>query len=269
MASASSSRVSASSLPELVEQVAVGVVLVVEDIVPHPGERIGQRTVDPLHGPVAVVDLAGLALGSGRSIGLGQLGGRLVVGEIAVHEIDGPKLQLLGAEQGRIVGLGKLLAETGVVDRVAHLERIGDTGGRAAGRGGVRIVQIGQHPLLLDRVDAVDQPALGVPEIEDPALQPQDLLGAGLAFVRILAQALTHLFDGTDHRIHPRLQDGVLAQQGHVLPVAFQPGNAGLNRRLLRRKRQGGKRQPQNRKKKNMNSAKYHFRHLHHLMKNS
>lgn len=218
---------------------------------------------------ITVVDLTGLALGSSRGIGLSQLGGRLVVGEIAVHEIDGPKLQFLGAEQGRIVGLGKLLAETGVVDQVAHLERIGDTGSRTLRGGGGRIVQVSQHPLLLDRVDAVDQPALGIPEIEDPALQPQDLLGAGLAFVRMLAQAQTHLFDGTNHRIHPRLQDGVLAQQGHVLLVAFQPGNAGLDRRLLRRKRQGGKRQPQNRKKKNMNSAKSHFRHLHHLMKNS
>lgn len=126
----------------------------------------------------------------------------------------------------------------------------GTRAARALRRGGVRIVQIGQHPLLLDRVDAVDQPAFGIPEIEDPALQPQDLLGAGLAFVRMLAQTQTHLFDGKNHRIHPRLQDGILAQQGHVLLVAFQPGNAGLDRRLLRRKRQGGKRQPQNRKRR-------------------
>ena len=148
-------------LPQLVHQIAIGIPLVVGDIIPRLGERIGQHAVETLQRIVAVVNLARLGLGLRRGIGLGQFADRPVVGEIAVHIVHGVQLHPLRPAQGRIIGLGQLLAEIGVENQVAHLERVGD---RPCGTFRDRLrwllrrpVQVGEHPLLLDGVDLVDQ----------------------------------------------------------------------------------------------------------------
>lgn len=95
-------------------------------------------------------------------------------------------------------------------------------------------VEIGKHPLLLDGVDAVDQPSLGVPDLENPVLERQNLLRVLLSPLGVLAQQRARAFDHPHDGIFARLQQRVLAQQRHVLPVLLEPRDAGLHVELLR-----------------------------------
>ena len=225
-------------LPQLVHQIAIGIPLVVGDIIPRLGERIGQHAVETLQGIVAVVNLARLGLGLRRGIGLGQFADRPVVGEIAVHIVHGVQLHPLRPAQGRIIGLGQLLAEIGVENQVAHLERVGD---RPCGTFRDRLrrllrrpVQVGEHPLLLDGVDLVDQAPLSIAHLEYPAFELQDLLRIALPVRGVFAQLLPGAFHGIDDRVLADLQLRILFQKRHVLPVALEPRDTGFHANLLR-----------------------------------
>lgn len=78
----------------------------------------------------------------------------------------------------------------------------------------------------------------------------------------LLAQQLPLLLDDPVHRILAKLQPGILAQQGHVLPVALKTGNT--RRYILCTKRSS--RTQQHHKE----CVSEHFTHhyLHHLIKN-
>ena len=214
------------------------------------------------------MNLQRLALGAGGRIGLGQIGGGPVVDQEAVDIVHGLRLHALGTAQRGVVLRSETVTEIAVVYQVAHLERVGD-GDLHRGRrlGSRRGVQVGKDPLLLDGVDAVDQPPLGGAQVEDQAFEPQNLLRVALAVVRFVVQAMPHAAHDAHDRILTHLQLRIAAQQRHVLLVALQPRNAGLHGRLLRNglpaEKQRGKRQ-----KRYAKSTK-HRSYLHHLMKKS
>ena len=92
-----------------------------------------------------------------------------------------------------------------------------------------RAVQVGEHPLLLDGVDTVDQAALGIADFEYPAFELQDLLRIALPVRGVFAQLLPGAFHGIDDRIFAHLQLRILAQKRHILLVAFEPRDAGFD----------------------------------------
>ena len=92
-----------------------------------------------------------------------------------------------------------------------------------------RAVQVGEHPLLLDGVDTVDQAALGIADFEYPAFELQNILRILLAARRVLAQLPPGAFHGIDDRIFAHLQLRILAQKRHILLVAFEPRDAGFD----------------------------------------
>ena len=219
--------------PQLVHQVAVSIALVVEDVVPCVGERIGQHAVEALQSLVFVVNLRRIGFGLSRGVGFGQLGNRAVIGKIAVHVIHGIEFQPLRFDERGIVGLRELFPEIGIADQIAHLERIGNLRRRIF-RGRPRrlrrrAVQVGEHPLLLDGVDTVDQAALSIADFEYPAFELQNILRILLAGRRVLAQLPPGAFHGIDDRIFAHLQLRILAQKRHILLVAFEPRDAGFD----------------------------------------
>ena len=231
-------------LAHLVEQIAVGVALVVENRVPRRGERVGQRAVHALQGVVTLENLHRLGLGLHGGVGFGQLGQRAMVGEIAVDIVHGPHLLPLRVAQGRIILRREVFAEIEVVHQIADLQRVGDRLRRAffsrRRRLLRRAVQAGQHPLLLDGVDTVDQASLGIADFENPAFELQNLLRILLPLARVLAQLPAHALHGVDDRILAYLQLRILAEQRHVLGVSLQPRNAGFDLGLLRPHSAGG-----------------------------
>ena len=254
-------------LAHLVEQIAVGIALVVEHIGPHLRQRIGQRPVHARKRPVAVVNLHGFGFDRSFAVGVGQLFERLVVGKVAFGAPQGRRLQLLGLEQRRVVRLGKFVAEPRVLHQVADLLPFGNLGGFRLRRlrRSHRTVEIGQHPVLLDGVDPVDQTPLGRAYLENTVLQFQNLVGELAALLRILAQLPPHPLHGMDHRILPYLQPGVLLQERHVLGIVLQARDAGLDGRLLGAH---DAREKQRRARKETELAN-HWGYLHHLRKKS
>ena len=176
-------------------------------------------------------------LGRRRGIGGRQLRERGVAGEVAVRVLRGLRFELLRLLQRGVVLRGQVVAEVAVADQVAHLERVGNRRGGLPGRPGAGLfdglVEVGQHPFLLDGVDAVDQAPFGVTQFEDPAFELQDLLGEALPFAgRGLAKPAAQSLHGVLYRILAQLQLRLLAQQRHVLFVVFQAGDARFDRRL-------------------------------------
>jgi len=150
-----------------------------------------------------------------------------MVGEIAIDIVHGPHLLPLRVAQGRIILRREVFAEIEVVHQIADLQRVGDRLRRAffsrRRRLLRRAVQAGQHPLLLDGVDTVDQASLGIADFENPAFELQNLLRILLPLARVLAQLPAHALHGVDDRILAYLQLRILAEQRHVLGVSLQP----------------------------------------------
>ncbi len=219
---------------QLVEHVVVGIALVVENVVPRPRQRIGQRAVQPVERLIAGVDFQRLGFGRRRTVGIGQLAEGRMVGAVAAHPLVRPAFELLGPLQGGIVLRRQFVAETAVVRQVAHPLRPHGRCGRRRGFGfGRRLVQIGQHPFLFDGVDAVDDPPFGRAYLENAVFQLQYFVGqrrtVGFA---VVAQAPPQPLDRMAHRILALLQPGVLFQQRHVFAVALQSRDAGFDGRL-------------------------------------
>ena len=190
-------------------------------------------------------------------------GARRLMERALPPDVTGDAFEALRPQQGFVIGRWQVFPKKEVIDQITPLERIGYRKSSFRRRNGRRSgdMQIREHPLLFDGVDAVDQPSLGVPDLENPVLERQNLLRVLLSPLGVLAQQRARAFDHPHDGILARLQRRLFAQHLHILRIAFQSRDT---RRHLLRRGFGGTHCDQHRQKE-----KSFTHHLHHFRKNN
>ena len=190
-------------------------------------------------------------------------------GEIVTHgrnrkSIVADAFEALRPQQGFVIGRWQVFPEKEVIDQITPLERIGYRESSFRRRNGRRSgdMQIREHPLLFDGVDAVDEFSACAADRKYRLLEPENFARVGLPLLGMVTQLQARALDGPHHGILPLLQPAVFGKQGHIGGVPLQSGDTRPH--LLRSHGQGRQETGQHAYR-----LKITHSHLHHLIKNN